>query len=164
MTRNILTACAMLLLFGVASFANSNEERQIAWGDLQKIVGKKVRVVMPDGTQVQGKAVAVEADALTVQVSKTSNAGAYPKGKLLVPRATLKSFDVKHSTYHWRVIGVTIGVVAGVAVFALVSVEVDGIFGKPGAVSWAAAAALPAAGYFLGQKADQQVTTYVVAQ
>jgi hypothetical protein len=35
----------------------------------------------------------------------------------------------------------------------VISVEVDGIFGQPGAAS--RAEALPVAGYFLGMKADQ---------
>ena len=83
--------------------AESKEQRQTTWEGLSAIVGQKVRVVMPDGARIQGRATKVEVDALVVEIHKTSNKTAYPKGKFLVPRATLKAVDVEHPTKVFRI-------------------------------------------------------------
>src|SRR5436190_202347 len=80
-------SCASLLC--ASAFAQGVGQRQIAWNDLPVIFNKNIRIVMPDGTRIEGKATELEADALAVQVGKTTNENAYPKGRLLVPRATL---------------------------------------------------------------------------
>jgi hypothetical protein len=116
---------------------------------------------MPDGTRIEGKAVALETDALAVQVTKTTNANDYPKGKLLVPRATLQAFDIRNPTYHWRVVGTVLGTLGGVVALAVGALADSN---EISATALAAAGAIPVAGYFLGQRADQRVTTYVITQ
>src|SRR5207248_153263 len=89
--------------------AAAREQRQTTWEGLSVIVGQKVRVVMPDGARIEGKAMEVEVDALAIEISKTSNSAAYAKGKFLVPRATLKALDVQRPTRKWRAVGVGVG-------------------------------------------------------
>jgi hypothetical protein len=156
-----LLAAFFVLLFSAPIFAGSADQRQIAWNDLPMVFNKKIRIVMPDGTRIEGKAVALETDALAVQVTKTTNANDYPKGKLLVPRATLQAFDIRNPTYHWRVVGTVLGTLGGVVALAVGALADSN---EISATALAAAGAIPVAGYFLGQRADQRVTTYVITQ
>jgi hypothetical protein len=159
MNKRLLAAFFLLLFFNALLFAGIADTRQIAWSDLPTVFHKNLRIVMPDGTRIEGKAVALETDALAVEVTKTTNVNDYPKGRLLVPRATLRAFDIPNPTYRWRILGAVGGAVAGVGALAVFAYFTNG-----NGVAWAGAAAIPVAGYFLGQRADQRVTTYVVAQ
>src|SRR5580658_7633109 len=92
------------------SAAGAVDERQTNWAGLSVVVGQRVRVLMPDGTRIEGKATALEVDALAIEISKTSNRKTYPKGRFLVPRATLRAVDVvQHSTIYWRIICTALG-------------------------------------------------------
>ena len=162
MKKRLLAGFFLLLFCSAPIFAGNTDQRQIAWSDLPTVFDKNIRIVMPDGTRIEGKAVALETDALAVQVTKTTNVNDYPKGRLLVPRATLQAFDIRNPTYHWRVIGTALGTLAGVV--ALVGVAIIAGGSDFPAAAGAAGAAIPVAGYFLGQRADQRVTTYVVTQ
>ncbi|HCC58321.1 MAG TPA: hypothetical protein DEQ47_13895 [Solibacterales bacterium] len=157
----MLAGFFLLLFFNALLFAGSADTRQIAWSDLPTVFHKNIRIVMPDGTRIEGKAVALETDALAVQVTKTTNGNDYPKGRLLVPRATLRAFDIPNPTYHWRVLGTVLGILAGVAAGVGIYVATD--YNHDGA-AWAGGAAIPVVGYFMGQRADQRVTTYVLTQ
>ena len=131
------------------------------------IFNKNIRIVMPDGTRIEGKATELEADALAVQVGKTTNENAYPKGRLLVPRATLKSFDIGNSTHRWRVIGTAMGYTGGIAVGALMGLAASGIGARDGVAAGVAIAGVggvTVAGYYWGRQVDRRVTTYVVTQ
>jgi len=55
-----------------------------------------------------------------------------------------------------------IGALAGIVAVAAIALTQGGNDTPVGA--WAAGGAIPVAGYFLGQRADQRVTTYVVTQ
>lgn len=162
MNKRLLAAHFVLLFFSAPIFAGTDDQRQIAWSDLPMIFAKNIRIVMPDGTRIEGKAVALETDALAVQVTKTTNVNDYPKGRLLVPRATLQAFDIRNPTYHWRVVGTVLGALAGIVAVAAIALTQGGNDTPVGA--WIAGGAIPVAGYFLGQRADQRVTTYVITQ
>ena len=48
----------------------------------------------------------MEVDGLAIDIPKTPNRKAYPKGRYLAPRATLHAVDVlERSTMRWRPIG-----------------------------------------------------------
>ena len=91
------------------------EPRQMSWNDLSSLAGKNVRIVMPDGAVISGKAAAVEADALVINIRQTSKPAAYPKGEFRVPRASLKALEIRGKTVRYRIIGTTLGSVAGLA-------------------------------------------------
>jgi len=165
MNKRLLAGFFLLLFFSAPIFAGSADQRQIAWSDLPTVFNKNIRIVMPDGTQIEGQAVALETDALAVQVTKTTNANDYPKGRLLVPRATLQAFDIHRPTFYWRIIGVFVGSVGGAVAGVGISATHYGrtSSGAP-MVATAVAVVVPVAGYYLGKRADQRVTTYVVTR
>lgn len=159
MNKRLLAGFFLLLSVNALLFAGSADTRQIAWSDLPTVFHRNIRIVMPDSTRIEGKAVALETDALAVEVTKTTNVNDYPKGRLLVPRATLRAFEIPNPTYHWRILGAVGGLVAGVGALIGFAFATNG-----NGVAWAGAAAFPVVGYFLGQRADQRVTTYVLTQ
>ena len=169
MVNRYAIGIASLIMFAGAApraGAANREQLQTTWEGLSAIVGQKVRVVMPDGASIEGKATAVEVDALVVEIGKTSNKAAYPKGKFLVPRATLKAVDVQRPTMKWRILCVSVGAGLGVlaGVFAKAStggfIRSDALAGVFGA----AAVAAPVGGYFIGRAADRRTITYVITQ
>ncbi len=151
--------------------AAAKEQRQIAWKGLAAVVGHRVKIVMPDGARVEGKALSVEVDALAVDIGTTSNPSIYPKGKFLVPRATLKTVDVSHPTKKWRVlctsVGGALGLFLGVEAALKVS-ESEPYYGasrnRENQAFVAVAIATPILGYLIGTAADRRTITYVIAQ
>jgi acyl-CoA synthetase (NDP forming) len=145
--------------------AASEQQRHVKWDELSEIVGKKVRVVMPDGARIQGTATALEEDALVVEIGKTSNKASCPKGKFLVPRATLKAVDIEHPSVHWRILCVAIGGGLGVLAADLAHASSQNGFIRSNAleaVFASAAVAAPVGGYFIGRAADRRTITYVI--
>ena len=148
--------------------AAAKEERQIKWEGLSTLVGRKVRVVMPDGSRIEGKATKLETDALAVDIGKTSNKTAYPKGPFLVPRATLKTLDVSHPTKQWRIICTAAGGALGLFFGVEAAIRIGGLFGnqnkgRAGEAFGALAIGSPIIGYAVGSAADRRTITYVIA-
>ena len=162
-------ATVILLLLGWGAprvAADSREQRQTTWEGLTVVVGHTVKIVMPDGARIEGKATGVEVDALAIEIHKTTNKTTYPKGKFLVPRATLKAVDVEQPTGRWKVVGLAVGggVGAFLAVLAI-SIAKDGFQTRHPveAALVAGAVAVPVGGYMLGRRADRRTITYVIA-
>jgi len=161
-------AIGLLLMLGCGAprmAAESREQRQTTWEGLTAlVVGHTVKIVMPDGARIEGKVTGVEVDALAMEIHKTTNKTTYPKGKFLVPRATLKAVDMERPTGHWRLVGVGVGGGVG-ALVAVLAYELRGF--RAGnrweAALMAGAVAVPVGGYLLGRRADRRTVTYVIA-
>lgn len=157
-------AMLAVMVWGVPrATAGGVDERQTNWAGLSVVVGQRVRVLMPDGALVEGKATGLEADALAIEVTRSSNRKAYPKGRFLVSRATLGAVDVvQSSTKHWRIICTALG--GGVGYLALRAginlVKSSDTGAAAGFV--ALGVGLPVAGYFMGNAADRRIVTYVI--
>jgi hypothetical protein len=165
--RGIAIGLLLMLAGGALRLgAESREQRQVTWEGLTVVVGRTVRIVMPDGACIEGKATGVEVDALAMEIRKTTNKVNYPKGKFLAPRATLKVVDVERPTGHWRVVGLAVGGGVG-AVMAVLAIELaDGGWQTRHPVAaelGAGAVGVPIGGYLLGRRADRRTVTYVIA-
>jgi hypothetical protein len=141
------------------------EPRQMSWNDLSSLTGRNLRIVMPDGAVISGKATGVEAEALVLDIRKASQPAVYPKGEFRVPRASLKAFEIRGKSVHYRIIGTTLGSLAGLAGGAVAAWGIAWNDNRP----HAAAAAFvgiwgggTAGGYLLGNAADRKTTTVVV--
>jgi len=162
-------AIGLLLMVGWGApraAAESRLQRQTTWEGLAVVVGHTVKIVMPDGARIEGKATGVEVDALAMEIRKTTNKTTYPKGRFLVPRATLKAVDVDQPTRRWKVVGLGVGGVVGAALAVLaISIVKDGFqTGHPvEAALFAGAVGVPVGGYLLGRRADRRTITYVIA-
>jgi hypothetical protein len=157
-----------LLLVPLLSCVAAEPPRQFTWEQLPSITGKTLMVIMPGGAAVTGRATAVEPDALLMRVTKTTDRAAFPKGSLRVPRATLHTIELKTKGVKFRVIGTSLGGLAGLAggIGAFIGIQ-GGLFNHQNEGAATAAfigipVALTTAGYFLGNAADRKSVTVEV--
>jgi hypothetical protein len=136
----------------------------VKWEGLTVVTGSTVSIAMPGGAVITGKATSVESDALVVDVRKTSDRTAYPKGVVRVPRATLHRFEMQTKGKVGRAVGIPVGFVVGFAggLGAWIGIQ-GGILNdkNPTAatVAWIGlAAAGTVGGCFLGNSIDKQWT------
>ena len=157
-------AAAVLFVLS-APPAGAVTPQRLTWEELPRLVGKHVSIPLYDGGAVSGKVSEIQADALLIQVSKSTNPLAYPKGPMRVPRDKLHVLDVHGKGVKYRVIGTTLGCVAGAAGGVGVAIGVQGgLFsnehnGAAGAAFVGVMAGVTAAGYALGNAADRRTTT-----
>jgi hypothetical protein len=136
----------------------------VKWEGLTVVTGNTVSIAMPGGAVITGKATSVESDALVVDVKKTSDRTAYPKGVVRVPRATLHRFEMQTKGKVGRIVGTPVGFVVGFAggIGAVLGIQ-GGLFGDKNQGAAAAAliglaAAGTVGGYFLGNSVDKHWT------
>jgi hypothetical protein len=164
--NRVAIAMAMLAVLSCdvpRATADAVDQRQTNWAGLSAVVGQRVRVLMPDGARIEGKATGLEVDALAIEVTKSSNRKAYPKGRFLLSRATLRAVDVlQPSSIHWRIICTALGGGIGyVAMRGAINAAKSSSTG--GAVGLGAlGVGLPVAGYLIGNAADRRIVTYVI--
>ena len=157
-------AAAALLLW-IAPAAGAVSPQRLTWEELPQLVGKYVSIALYDGGAVAGKVREVQADALLIEVSKSTNPAAYPRGPMLVPRAKLHVLDLHGKGHKYRVIGAALGFVAGAASGMGVAIGVQGglFSNEHGAAAGTALigmmAAVTSAGYAAGNAADRRTTT-----
>jgi hypothetical protein len=152
-----------VLTWGVPrAAAGPGEERLVNWTGLSVVVGQRVRVLLPDGARIEGKATGLEVDALAIEVVKSSNRKAHPRGRFLAPRATLRAVDVvQPSTKRWRIVSTAVGGAIGYLA-ARGAINSSKSSNTGAAALWALAVGLPTAGYLIGNAADRRVITYVI--
>jgi len=162
--RKLFTAFWLTVL--LASFPHHSmaetDTIELRWNELSGLaVGKNVELHLNDGTRLQGELLAVRPDALSIDVSKTSNKLTYPKGQREIPRASLSTFQMRSlKTARWRVVGTTAGVVGGIFTGAGVGVGICRSTCGGGAV-WGGigvGVAVAILGNRLGHEADIQTT------
>jgi hypothetical protein len=114
--KSMAVAVAFGLLLQDAAFAqqaptpNSNSKRVlITWEELPPLViEQKISTTLPDGTRLEGEALAVRPEALVVDVQKTSNKKLHPKGQTAVPRDLVSEVRVI------RIRGVAMRIILGI--------------------------------------------------
>src|SRR5713226_8333385 len=85
------------VLFLLVAFpcSASPKELRLRWSELAPLVLRlKVSLVLPNGTLIEGDAVAVRRDALVINVRHTTDAKAYPKGPNEIPRSSISFLRV----------------------------------------------------------------------
>jgi hypothetical protein len=136
----------------------------VKWEGLTVVVGNTVSIAMPGGAVIAGKATGVESDALVVDVQKTSDRTAYPKGAVRVPRATLHRFEMQTKGKVGRIVGTPVGFAVGFTAGVGAAIGIGGGFlrndnqGADTAALIGIAAAGTVGGYFLGNSIDKHWT------
>jgi hypothetical protein len=139
-----------------------------AWGNLSMVTGQTVRIALPGGAVITGKAASVESDALVIDVKKTSDRNAYPKGTLRVPRENVHWLEMRSKGAVGRITLTSLGSIVGLGGGAAAYVRAFGDVCwfscnnlHPGAAAAAfvgIAAAGAAGGYFAGNALDKRWT------
>jgi hypothetical protein len=166
---SLATAAAVLLT--VPLLAHGAELMHVKWEGLSIMTGQTVRIALPGGAVITGKAASVESDALVIDVKKTSDRNAYPKGALRVPREKLHRLEMRTKGNVGRVVMTSLGAIAGVGGGAAAFVRIAGgngmcwlgcsIHSNHGAAAAAfvgIASAGTAGGYFAGNALDKRWT------
>ncbi|MCE5306797.1 MAG: hypothetical protein LLG20_04070 [Acidobacteriales bacterium] len=101
------------------------EELRLHWNELAPVVtGKKVWMPVGGKAKIVGTVEAVEPASLRVQVTKTSDRKAYPKGLVSIPRSEISSIQVNKPAGHK---GLIIGTVAGIGIAAAAGATIGAI-------------------------------------
>lgn len=102
----------VLLRSGVA-LASPKREVELSWSELQSFVGQQIALTLPDGTYLEGKAVAFDSDSLRLYVKKTSARVLHPRGETRIPRALISQFEYRSKSPIWFPVGTVFGTMAG---------------------------------------------------
>jgi hypothetical protein len=165
-----MTAMMAALLWISQGLALGGEPRQLQlkWSALDPaIAGRKVALVLPGGTHIEGKVLRAEPEGLRLKIAKTSNRKAQPKGERLIPR---QSVSVLRYT-EYRGIGRLIGTLAlPAAVAAGILAGGAGVCYEGPCVILFPALAIGGAGgsaiggYYIGKRVDKRVTEIRIAR
>jgi len=162
MIRQFLVGFAALLgLSGSVLWGSDPRSIQLRWGELlPRIENRKVALVLPGGTHIEGKVEGVEAEGLHLRVTRTSDRKVLPKGSQLIPRESVSVLRVNED----RVIARPLCALGGAGVIAawVAARDVDtsegpAVYMRPvGIVGGGILGAI--GGYYTGKLLDRKVT------
>src|ERR1035441_41257 len=109
-TRTLAIGAAIL---SVLPLAQGADVVHVKWEGLSMVTGRTVRIALPGGV-TPGQGTRVQADALVVDVQKTSDPNAYPKGMLRAPRENLYRIEMQTKSKTGRAVLTTLGALTGV--------------------------------------------------
>ncbi len=158
-----LATAAALPPRGICEEKSQRRTFHLQWRDLDRAArGYRIGLQLPSGIRLQGDVVAFEPDELVIDVRKTSDKRAYPKGRAIVPRPEVTRLKVIKTRATWRKVGTAIGGgIGGGLATPMVALALDG--GHNAAVTGILTVAVPAGiGYLLGWAADVNVVEIVV--
>jgi hypothetical protein len=97
MMRRFGPAFVSLIVLSMNSqgaFARQIREQR-TWDELARIIpGMSLRLILPDATVINGRAVEVRPDELVVDVRRTSNRLLHPKGRTGIPRSDVTVIEL----------------------------------------------------------------------
>ena len=138
---------------------------EVRWNELSPfILGHKVTLVLPGAITVTGDAVAVRDDSLMLDIHKTSDGKAFPKGSAAIPRASVTTLQMTETKgVGGRVLGVVVGLVVGMVGGGETVAHSNQ--GEAAGVSTFTAMAVGGAvgGYYAGKTVDRKTTIIRVA-
>jgi len=155
-----VVALPVLLCLVQASVQGETKPLELKWGELAPTVqGHRVELTLTGGTRVTGDVAAIREDTMVLDVKKTSDPKAYPKGNASIPRSSIQLVKLKRSGAWGKTLGTTLGVLSGVVVGGYVAGTTQNDAGPAVAVFLVIAGAMSVGGYLLGRRADQTATT-----
>jgi hypothetical protein len=136
---------------------------RLQWRDLERLTkGRRIAIELPSGIKLQGDVTAVEPDELVLNVTKTSNRRAYPKGRAIVPRPEVTRLRILRTRHTWRIAGTATGATIGAATAIPMAIYAHNEGGRWGLALAIVVAAPTAIGYLLGWAADNDVVQVIV--
>jgi hypothetical protein len=158
----------VLVFLAMVPAVVADQPSALSWSDLAQIVQPDwtIRVVLPDGTAVEGKPANFGAEALSMQVVRTSNKALHPKGPISIPRTQIKVVEIRKNRHTGRWVGTLVPVAAGIGIGIGLAASygpndfLGGIAAAAGAGLGAAVAVTGGtAGYFIGRSVDRRFET-----
>ena len=159
--------CSLLLwLIPVSIHAAGAPRNRITWEEFQARITPrhKIRMVLPDGSRLEGNPLVVRPDAIDMRVTRTSNKQAHPKGNTAIPRSSFSVIEVRNPRRAGKLIGALapIGIGAGILA-AGVSSGGETEFYTGIAAGGCTMGFGAVAGFFVGRAIDRRFETLVIA-
>lgn len=156
-----------ILVAGCQLLAAQSESRSVSWGKLGAAVADRdVTVVLAGGVRLQGTVESVLADALAMNVRKSSDRRVYPAGQSSIARKDIAEVRIKRVRGPFRAIFAAGAGGAG-ALASLpwaISEERVNVSDSSRLASWMAlSAGFSVAGYLLGRAIDTGETVVTIA-
>ena len=164
-----MTTMVAALLWISQGLALGGEPRQLQlkWSALDPaIAGRKVALVLPGGTHIEGKVLRAEPEGLRLKIAKTSDRKAQPKGEHLIPRQSVSVLRYTEYRRIGRLIGtlaLPAAVAAGVVAGAPPYLE-GGTIAIVAAIGAGCVAGAAIGGYYIGKRVDTRVTEIRIAR
>ena len=99
------SAALVISICLLATQAPAAERLQLRWNELAPLVtGKRVWLPLSGGARVEGTVTEVDSTGLKVEVRKTSDRKAYPKGLVSIPRSSVSTIQLNKPTGHKGII------------------------------------------------------------
>jgi len=158
--RKVALLVAALWIGESVLYADSPKVIEYRWSELSPLItNRKVALTLPTGTQVEGKVQGLDADALRLRVSKTSNRKDIPKGNVRIPRTSVSLLRVTDYRIWGRLAG-TLGAMA--ATTGIILAQNIDLYEGPQvilvpALSAVAVVGAGVAGYYVGKRIDKRV-------
>ena len=107
-----------LALFMAVPNVQAAESSRKSWSELSREVRSAwtVRLVLPNTTVFDGKGARFTEGGVVLQVARSSNPRAHPKGPLTVPRNSVKTLDLRRNRLRGQVLGSVVPLAAGAAI------------------------------------------------
>jgi hypothetical protein len=138
---------------------------QAKWNELPGLVqGRTVDALLADGTWITGQVLDVVSDALTMQVVKTPDPRTYPKGKVSIPKSSIRVVRVTSRRGYWRAVAALIGGGSGIVVASRVAEGGRESPSKTIAAYLTIVPVLSVAGYLVGRAADRRETKVITIE
>ena len=156
----IAVAAFLLSLTPHIVLAAPADQLALRWSELHPVLkGRQISLHMTDGATVEGKYSSLQADALSIQVTKTSDPAKHPKGATRLARPELAQITVKrHNGWKGRIIGlITGGAIAAIAAVIIGGAsmnEVGGVSSTAAGVAAAGGGGAIGIGYLIGWLLD----------
>jgi len=163
MTKLTILPTLLLLTLPALQAQQPTRPVELQWSELAPLIGnQRVNLALPDGTVIAGEAITVREDALVIDVKKTSDKKAHPKGYSPIPRESVTLLEVERGRGKGaRAIGTTVGVVAGIFGGGYVAAKLADQTAGGFLATWAGVASASSVGGFLVGKEIDTDTTYV---
>ena len=133
---------------------------ELKWSELSHAIqGRTIELTLPGGTTVGGEVTVVREDSLVLDVHKTSDSNAYPKGNAILPKASVTVLNLKETHSAWgRKMGSGLGALTGVLAGGYIAAKTAPSAGSGLAIFGAIAGVGAVGGYYLGKAADARDT------
>jgi hypothetical protein len=158
--------CGLLLWLTPASIhAAGVPQNRVTWEEFQARITPrhKIRMVLPDGSRVEGNPLAVRPDAIDMRVTGTSNKQAHPQGNTAIPRSSFSVVDVRGPRWAGKLIGTLVPVGIGAGILAAgVSSGGETEFYAGIAAGGCTMGFGAVAGFFLGRAIDRRFETLAI--
>jgi hypothetical protein len=122
--------CALALIglvAGAEGWSQAPGETRYTWEDLGKAVAAqkqretRLRVQTPTGARIEATVLEVTGDGLKVRVRKTSDRKAQPKGPALLPKDSLRRFELRMERGRPVAVGALVGLGVGAGIGAAIA-------------------------------------------